>query len=124
MNLRQLHHSIGNAQRAIDALLLPPSRADHGLSEAAPITALSHELVCDISHMHGHARQAEAQVESRRRIRLLSLAYTRLHSLQARLPTAETLSAAAYARALALGLSVEAAEADKRAAYHAARRAA
>ena len=55
----------------------------------------------------------------------LKLTLRQLHiqyyALEARLPTPETLSAAAYGRAMALGLGIEAAEAERSKAYHHAR---
>jgi hypothetical protein len=54
------------------------------------------------------------------RLRLRQL-HTRYYALEARLPTPETLSAAAYGRAMALGLGIEAAEAERSKAYHHAR---
>lgn len=47
--------------------------------------------------------------------------HTRYYALEARLPTPETLSAAAYGRAMALGLGIEAAEAERSKALHHAR---
>jgi hypothetical protein len=50
--------------------------------------------------------------------------HTQYYALEACLPTPETLSAAAYGRALSLGLSVEAAEAERSKAWHHAKQAA
>lgn len=102
MNLRQIYQLIGREQRIITSI----------------VRKLALEEVFD-SPLNAEVRAAAPDLRSS-----LILCYRRLHALEARLPTPETLSAAAYARALALGMSVEAAEADKRAAYHAARRAA
>lgn len=54
----------------------------------------------------------------RQRLRQL---HTRYYALEARLPTPETLSAAAFGRALALGGSIEEAEAARSKAMHEAR---
>lgn len=62
---------------------------------------------------HPLSADALARIEARRLRWRLSALYTRLHHLEARLPTPEVLSARAYDRMLALGFSIEAAEAKR-----------
>lgn len=99
MNLRQLRQRIGRLRASIEEV----SRL---LALEDVLDSPRRDEVRNIAHML--------------RARLQRL-HTDYYALEARLPTPETLSAAAYARALSLGLSVEAAEADKRAAYTQAR---
>lgn len=99
MNLRQLHQRMGRLWAAIEDV--------------------SRQLALEeVGDAPNHAAICAAAPTLRLRLRAL---HTDYYALEARLPTPETLSAAAYGRALALGLSVEAAEADKRAAYTRAR---
>lgn len=99
MNLRQLHQRMGRLWASIE--------------EVSRLLAL--EGIVD------SPRRAEVLANAPRLRQRLRWLHTQYYMLEARLPTPETLSAAAYGRALALGLSVEAAEADKRAAWTAAR---
>lgn len=96
MNLRQLHQRMGRLWASIEEV----SRllALEGIVDS-PRRA---EVIANAPHL-------------RMRLRWL---HTQYYTLEARLPTPETLSAAAYGRALALGLSVEAAEAERSKAWH------
>jgi len=99
MNLRQLHQRMGRLWASIE--------------DVSRLLALESIV--------NSPRRAEVLANAPRlRLRLRWL-HTQYYTLEARLPTPETLSAAAYGRALALGLSVEAAEAERSKAYHFAR---
>ena len=75
------------------------------------------ELTDRIAEMCGNPHQAFAK-ECSAELRLMLRAYfTRLHSLEARLPTPELLSAREYNRMLTLGMTIEAAEAGRVQAY-------
>ncbi|WP_395737442.1 hypothetical protein [Prosthecobacter sp.] len=92
MTLQQLQQQIGSLQR-----------------EAARY-ALSIELIDRIAESCGHPQQETAAHGATVRRRELQQIYIRLHALEARLPTPEALSEAAFNRALMLGLSIDAAE--------------
>lgn len=92
MTLRQLQQKIGQL-RAFAATL-----------------ARRVELTDRIAETCGHPDQYRAQDAAADMRLSLSALFTRIHGLEARLPTAETLSEAAYNRALILGLSIDAAE--------------
>lgn len=87
------------------------------LSES--ITAISRLLALE-EVMDSPLRAQVCANAPRLRLRLRQL-HTRYYALEARLPTPETLSAAAYGRAMALGLGIEAAEAERSKALHHAR---
>ncbi len=95
MTLRQLQQLIGQIKEEASHWARRLELADRALEFA--IDQQATELNC-------HARNL--------RTRLQAL-YTRLHHLEARLPTPEVLSARAYDRMLALGFSIEAAEAKR-----------
>ncbi|MBE7497101.1 MAG: hypothetical protein HS117_19340 [Verrucomicrobiaceae bacterium] len=104
MTLTELHHRIGR----IRATAAP-------LARELSITDFTAEC-------HGHPLQGMARARAAMIRRELQRLYTRLHALEARIPTPDTLSAAAYGRALALGLTIEDAEAARSAAYFHAQR--
>lgn len=95
MTIRKLHSLIG-AKRATAARL-----------------ARRLELTDRLAELHGHPSQAQAVRDSRRLRYGLQQLYTELHALEARIPTAETISEAAFRRLLALGLGIEAAENER-----------
>lgn len=103
MTLRQLHQLIG-AKRA-----------------AAERLARRLELADRAAEWCGSPAQAQARRDATRLRFALQSLYTELHALESRLPTPETLSDAAFRRALALGLEVEAAEGARVKAYREAR---
>ncbi len=78
--------------------------------QQAASVARNLELTDRIAEIHGHPDRTQAQVEAALMRETLVRLYTRLHWLEARLPTPEVLSARAYDRAMALGLQIEAAE--------------
>ncbi len=95
MTLQQLHQKIGHIQRTAKGL------------------ACTLELTDRIADMCGNPHQAFAiECGSVLRLKLQAL-FTRLHHLEARLPTPELLSERAYNRMIALGFEVEAAEAER-----------
>lgn len=102
MTLQQLHQRIGRIQRACTNLERTLVRADR------------------IADTCGHPDQAENILLAQHVRGNLRQNFTELHTLEARLPTPELLSERAYNRALMLGLEVEAAEGERRAAYQAA----
>ncbi len=99
MTLQQLQQQIGQIQR--DANF--QGRALHRLDFFAECP--------------GHPMQVIAEDEARRVRVNLSRLFTRLHQLEARLPTPELLSARAYDRLLMLGMGIDAAEAGRVQAY-------
>ena len=96
MTLQQLHQRMGRLWAAIE--------------EVSRLLALRDILDCP-------RRSEVLAAEPALCLRLRAL-HTQYYALEARLPTPETLSAAAYGRALSLGLSVEAAEAERSKAWH------
>ncbi len=99
MTTRQLHAQIG-AKHATAARL-----------------AQRLDLTDRLAETWGHPRQAQAQRDARRLRHGLSQLYSEIHALEARLPTPEALSEAAFRRALALGQGIEAAESQRVQAY-------
>ena len=102
MTLTQLHQKIGSIQR--DAARLGQQL----------------ELSDRIADTCGHPGSAEAQTNSNVTRDVLRRLFTRLHHLEARLPTPELMSERAYSRMLMLGFEAEAAEEARRSAYQAA----
>jgi hypothetical protein len=99
MTLQQLHQRIGRVQRAAGNIERSLIRADRS------------------ADLCGHPDQAEhARLARHLRGNLREL-FTELHQLEARLPTPELLSAREYNRMLALGMTIEAAEAGRVQAY-------
>jgi len=105
MTLQQLHQKIGTIQRLAKAYERDLHRMDQ------------------IADTCGHPNQAVAAELAQGIRRSLSELFTRLHSLEARLPTPELLSERAYNRMIALGFEVEAAEAERTTIYRAATKA-
>lgn len=103
MNLRELHQQIGRVRQT-----------------AAPL-AQRLEVIDRIAEAWLHPLQADARCEAAAIRAELRRLYTRLHHLEARLPTADTLGESAFRRALALGLEIEAAEGARVKAYREAR---
>jgi len=102
MTLRELHQQIGSLRKTTAQL------------------ALRLEIIDRIAEAWLHPQQETAKREAKAIRRELTRLYTRLHELEARIPTPETLSAAAFHRALALGMQIDAAEAERVKAYRAA----
>lgn len=101
MTLRQLQQQIGQ------------------LRAFATTLARRVELTDRIAETCGHPDQHRAQdVAADMRLSLSAL-FTRIHGLEARLPTPELLSERAYNRMIALGFEVEAAEAERLNTYRA-----
>ena len=99
MTLPQLQQQIGQIQHQADI-------------QARGLNRLDFFAECP-----GHPLQIVAADEAQR-VRLnLSRLFTRLHQLEARLPTPELLSARAYDRLIMLGMSIDAAEAGRLHAY-------
>jgi len=99
MTLRQLQQAIGQIQAEASRLARRLELADRALEAAIGMEA---------------AELRSMTITFRLK---LSALYTRLHALEARLPTPELLSEAAFKRALALGLQTEAAEAERTQVY-------
>lgn len=79
------------------------------------------ELADRIAEMHGNPDRLDEGLKAvTLRINLSDL-YTRIHNLEARLPTPELLSDRAFHRMLALGLGIEAAEAERLKTYRQAK---
>ncbi len=95
MTLRSIHQQIGR------------------IDQAAAKLAQQLELTDRMAECHGNPQQPLAQIEAAAIRSELSHLYTRRHQLEALIPTPETLSVAAFNRALALGLGIEAAEANR-----------
>jgi hypothetical protein len=79
------------------------------------------ELADRIAELHGNPAQHQAWRDAQRLRLALSGLYTRIHDLEARLPTPELLSDRAFHRMLALGLGIEAAEAERLKTYQRAK---
>jgi hypothetical protein len=93
-------------------------------SKQAQATRLARqlELTDRAADTPGHPeRQKAADFSIIIRKSLMKL-YTEMHELEARLPTPELLSDRAYHRMLALGLGIEAAEAERLQTYREAKR--
>lgn len=103
MTLRELQQQIGQIQAQAQRL------------------ARRLELADRIAETWLNPGQAQAKRDAARLRLALRGLYTRLHSLEARLPTPDTLGDAAFRRALALGLELEAAEGVRLKAYREAR---
>jgi len=99
MTLQQLHQQIGAIQRQADR----QARGLHHLDFLAECC--------------GNPLQIVAADEAARVRCNLTRLFTLLHQLEARLPTPELLSAREYNRMLALGMTLEAAEAGRVQAY-------
>jgi hypothetical protein len=87
------------------------------LQHEARILARNLELADRLAETCGHPQQnmgLEFAGVIRAKLRAI---YTRLHHLESRLPTADTLSQAAYNRALMLGFTLEAAEVERVTTY-------
>lgn len=95
MTLRSIHQQIGS------------------IKTSAAKLAQRLEITDRIAETWLHPQQDSAKREAAAIRRELSRLYTRRHRLEALIPTPETLSAAAYDRALMLGLDIEAAEARR-----------
>lgn len=106
MTLRQLQQYIGQIQAQAARLAVRVELLDRRIEAAHP--------------QDQWALSAGAQI-LRANLRAL---YTHLHALEARLPTPELLSARAFDRMLALGFSIEAAEAKRATTFRDATRAA
>lgn len=104
MTVRQLHQRIG------------------ALRATATRLAQHLEMTDRVAEAWLHPQQQAAKREAAALRRELSALYSQLHGLEARIPTPETLSAAAYDRALLLGLEIDAAEAMRLHAYRSAQR--
>ena len=79
------------------------------------------ELTDRLAECHGNPGQAQAIRDARRIRYALQQLYTEMHALEARLPTPESLSDAAFRRLLALGLGIEAAEGERIRVYREAK---
>lgn len=99
MTVQHLHQQIGQLQREANRL------------------ARVLELTDRTAEIHGHPDQRDARLRAGVYRLRLSEIYTRMHHLEARLPTPETLSARAYDRMIALGFEIEAAEACRVTTY-------
>ncbi len=99
MTLQQLHQRIGQIQSEAARLAQRIEILDRRVDFAPP----------------GEGWKLAAGAEILRAN--LTVLFTRLHSLEARLPTPELLSERAFNRMIALGLSIDAAEAGRVQAY-------
>jgi hypothetical protein len=79
------------------------------------------ELTDRAADTPGHPERAKAADFSTIIRKSLMRLYTEIHELEARLPTPELLSDRAYHRMLALGLGIEAAEAERLQTYREAK---
>ena len=95
MTIRTLHQQIGKIQRQAKA------------------HAQRLEILDRIAEAWLHPQQQAAQREAAAIRGELSQLYTRLHQLEARIPTPETLSQSAFNRMIALGFEIDAAEAAR-----------
>lgn len=104
MTLRELHQQIGQLQ------------------QEARQCAQRLEILDRVAEAWLHPQQGAAKREAATIRAGLSALYKRLHTLEARIPTPETLSAAAYHRMIQLGFEIDAAEAARVQTYRDAHR--
>ena len=91
------------------------------LQAQAAKLAQSLELTDRVAETHGHPQREMHRVAACAMRGMLSNLYTRIHSLEGRLPTPELLSDRAFHRMLALGLDIDAAEACRLQTYREAK---
>ena len=79
------------------------------------------DLTDRVAETWGHPDESHARNLCTLLRRSLMQLYTEMHALEARLPTPESLSDAAFRRLLALGLGIEAAEGERLRVYREAK---